>query len=386
MVEMNDQSANSGEVRTVLRDEKGSKMKRNLAFIALVVVAISVLLFTGQSLAHRFGMQSGRLGAGDVAGAAAPDFELNIVDAHGKSMKLSNLKGKAVLLNFWATWCEPCKVEMPWFVDLQKEYGPQGLQIVGVSMDDEGEKTVSDFAKKMGVNYPILLGTEKVAELYGGVEGLPTSFFIDRSGKVVAREAGLISESQIVNHIKKSLGQGAEHKTEAVALLSSREAAPPNLSDGDPVGAVAPDFELKVLQANGKTMKLSDLKGKAVVLDFWATYCVPCKIEMPWFVDLQKQYGPQGLQVVGVATDDEGEKTVSEFSKKMGVNYPILLGTENVAQSYGGLPGLPTTFFIDRSGKVVAREVGLVSESQIVDNIKKSLGSGGNSKTAGMKN
>jgi thiol-disulfide isomerase/thioredoxin len=253
-------------------------------------------------------------------------------------------------------------------------------------MDDEGEKTVSDFAKKMGVNYPILLGTEKVAELYGGVEGLPTSFFIDRSGKVVAREAGLISESQIVNHIKKSLGQGAEHKTEASALLSSREAAPPNLSDGDPVGAVAPDFELKLLQANGKTMKLSDLKGKAVVLDFWATYCVPCKIEMPWFVDLQKQYGPQGLQVVGVATDDEGEKTISEFSKKMGVNYPILLGTENVAQSYGGLSGLPTTFFIDRSGKVVAREVGLVSESQIVDNIKKSLGSGGNSKTAAIKN
>jgi thiol-disulfide isomerase/thioredoxin len=107
---------------------------------------------------------------------------------------------------------------------------------------------------------------------------------------------------------------------------------------------------------------------------------------MPWFVDLQKQYGPQGLQVVGVATDDEGEKTVSEFSKKMGVNYPILLGTENVAQSYGGLSGLPTTFFIDRSGKVVAREIGLVSESQIVDNIKKSLGSGGNSKRAAIKN
>ena len=152
------------------------------------------------------------------------------------------------------------------------------------------------------------------------------------------------------------------------------------------MGAVAPDFELKLLDAKGKTMKLSGLKGKAVILDFWATYCQPCKIEMPWFVDLQKQYGPQGLQVVGVATDDEDEKTISEFSKKMGVNYPILLGTENVAQSYGGLPGLPTTFFIDRSGKVVAREVGLVSESKIVDNIKKSLGQGEKPKTAAVKN
>jgi len=107
---------------------------------------------------------------------------------------------------------------------------------------------------------------------------------------------------------------------------------------------------------------------------------------MPWFVDLQKQYGPQGLQVVGVAIDDEEEKLVSEFSKKMGVNYPILMGTESVAQSYGGLSGLPTTFFLDRSGKIVAREVGLVSESQIVDNIKKSLASGGNAKAAAAKN
>jgi len=189
-------------------------MKRNLAFIGLVVVAVSALLFTGQSLAHRFGLQSGRLGSGDVAGAVAPDFELNILSANGKSMKLSDLKGKAVLLNFWATWCEPCKVEMPWFVDLQKEYGPQGLQIVGVSMDDEEEKNVSDFAKKMGVNYPILVGTEKIAELYGGVEGLPTSFFIDRSGRVVAREAGLISQSRIVDNIKKSLGQRTEPKAE----------------------------------------------------------------------------------------------------------------------------------------------------------------------------
>jgi cytochrome c biogenesis protein CcmG/thiol:disulfide interchange protein DsbE len=312
----------------------------------------------------------------------APDFKLNILSANGKTMKLSDLKGKAVLLNFWATWCEPCKVEMPWFVELQKEYGPQGLQIIGVSMDEEEEKTISDFAKKMGVNYPILMGTEKVAELYGGIEGLPTSFFIDRSGKVVAREAGLISEGRIVDLIKKSLGQSAEPKAEP----KKETAGLPNLSEGDPAGVVAPDFQLKLLDAKGKTMKLSDLRGKAVVLDFWATYCVPCKIEMPWFVELQKQYGPQGLQIVGVAIDDEEEKVVSEFSKKMGVNYPILMGTENVAQSYGGLPGLPTTFFIDRSGTVVAREMGLVSESQIVDNIKKSLSTAGSSKTAAIKN
>lgn len=148
---------------------------------------------------------------------------------------------------------------------------------------------------------------------------------------------------------------------------------------GPEKGSLAPDFDLKVLDGGGKTMKLSALRGKAVIVDFWATYCGPCKIEMPWFVDLQKKYGPEGLQIVGVAVDDAGEKAISDFTKKMGINYPILIGTEKVADQYGGLDGLPTTFFLDRSGKIIDRELGLISESVIVDNIKKSLASGGNS-------
>jgi thiol-disulfide isomerase/thioredoxin len=182
-------------------------MKRNLIFVGSVVVVITVLLFVTKSPTHYVAQVGGRLGAGDVTGAVAPDFELKVVDANGKTLKLSELKGKAVLVNFWATWCEPCKIEMPWFVDLQKQYGDQGFQIVGIAKDTDAEKSVSSFAKKMGVNYPILMGTETVEDLYGGMEGLPTSFYLDRSGKVVARELGLISLNQIVEHIKKSLGQ-----------------------------------------------------------------------------------------------------------------------------------------------------------------------------------
>ena len=90
----------------------------------------------------------------------APDFELQTLD--GKNLKLSDLRGKAVLLNFWATYCGPCKVEMPWFVELQKEYGPQGFQIIGVAMDDASTEDIAKFAKEMGVNYPILIGKESV--------------------------------------------------------------------------------------------------------------------------------------------------------------------------------------------------------------------------------
>lgn len=183
-------------------------MNRTIGFVGLVVVVVAGLLFVGKSASKRGAMAStgGHLSVGNYKGSVAPDFELKVLGQPDKSMKLSELRGKGVLVNFWATWCEPCKLEMPWFVELQKQYGPQGLQIVGVAMDDTDEKTIGEFAKKMGVNYPIMMGTEKVADQYGGVDGLPTSFFVDRSGKVVDRAMGLVSESVIVDNIKKALG------------------------------------------------------------------------------------------------------------------------------------------------------------------------------------
>ena len=183
-------------------------MKKNIVFFAVVILAISGLLFAGKRFSHHSAPGGALLGA-SVNGKDAPDFDLRVLDGKGKTMKLSDLRGKAVLVNFWATWCGPCKIEMPWLVDLQEKYGPEGFVILGVAMDDSGDKAISDFAKEMKVNYPVLLGTESVGQLYGGVEGLPTSFFVDRAGKVVDRQFGLVSESTLVDDIKKSLGGGA---------------------------------------------------------------------------------------------------------------------------------------------------------------------------------
>jgi len=135
--------------------------------------------------------------------------------------------------------------------------------------------------------------------------------------------------------------------------------------------AVAPDFSLESLE--GKTMRLSDFRGKAVLLNFWATWCGPCKIEMPWFVELQQKYGSQGLQVVGVAMDDASKEDIAKFAKEMGVNYPVLIGKEAVGDSYGGIPALPETFFIGRDGKVVDKILGLRGKAEIEDAIKKAL-------------
>jgi thiol-disulfide isomerase/thioredoxin len=140
-------------------------------------------------------------------GSLAPDFSLkNLSD--GKDVRLSSLRGKAVLVNFWATWCEPCKIEMPSLVDLQKKYGPQGLQIVGVAMDDADDKEITTFAHKMGVNYLVLRGTEKVGDLYGGIDHLPMTYYLDRSGKVVDETLGMAGEATFEEAIKRALAQG----------------------------------------------------------------------------------------------------------------------------------------------------------------------------------
>jgi len=140
---------------------------------------------------------------GDVRGIHAPDFELSTLD--GKRVKLSDYRGKAVLLNFWATWCSPCKVEMPWFVDLQNRYANDGLVILGVAMDDSDTPKIAQFASEMGVNYPVLLGTDQVSEEYGNVQYLPTSFYIDRDGKIVGKGTGLLGRNEIEENVRKAL-------------------------------------------------------------------------------------------------------------------------------------------------------------------------------------
>jgi len=169
--------------------------------LALVVVAVVVagMLYFGLHMARRTG--TGRA-PGVGTEVEAPDFTLESLD--GKNLRLSDLRGKAVLLNFWATWCVPCKVEMPWLVELQGEYGPQGLQIVGVAMDDSSKEDIAKFAKDMGVNYPVLLGKNAVADAYD-VPAMPESFFISREGKIVDKILGLKDKADIEDAVKKAL-------------------------------------------------------------------------------------------------------------------------------------------------------------------------------------
>ncbi len=136
-------------------------------------------------------------------------------------------------------------------------------------------------------------------------------------------------------------------------------------------GQKAPDFALKSL--DGRIVHLSDFHGKAVLVSFWATSWLPCRIEMQWFEQMHNQYGPQGLQVLGIAMDNADRTDIAEFASTLGVDYPILLGKESVGDSYGGVQPLPVTVYVGSDGRVIEKVFGVKGHDEIEDDVKKAL-------------
>ena len=146
----------------------------------------------------------------------APDFALE--DLSGKKVSLASYKGKAVLINFWATWCGPCKIETPWLVELRNQYASQGFEILGISTkrrsdpDDkdarpERSRDIAKFVGQEHMPYPVLINGDSISTPYGGLDAMPTSYFVDRNGKVVAAQLGLTSKDDIEGNIRKALAE-----------------------------------------------------------------------------------------------------------------------------------------------------------------------------------
>ena len=180
-------------------------MKRDPFIVLIVAMVVTIMLVFGLQMARKSKPDPSEAANKGMQGKAAPDFELKALD--GKTIHLSDYRGKAVLLNFWATWCQPCKIEMPWFAELQKQYGPEGLQVVGIAVDEDASTDdLAKFAGNLGVNYPILVGKESVEDLFGGVQFLPATLYINREGKIVDKVFGLKGRGEIEDSIKKALG------------------------------------------------------------------------------------------------------------------------------------------------------------------------------------
>jgi peroxiredoxin len=166
-------------------------MKRFGTIVAIIIVVILWL-----AVRHHSGPQGSA-----TAAKQAPDFSLT--DLAGKPLRLSDYRGKVVVLDFWATWCEPCKQEIPHLIDLQSKYA-QRVQVLGISMDDD-DKPVRTFQQQYKMNYPIAVGTSSLADQYGGVLGLPITFVIDGQGRIAKRYIGAADFSGIEAEVQKLL-------------------------------------------------------------------------------------------------------------------------------------------------------------------------------------
>ncbi len=140
------------------------------------------------------------------ADAKPANLDFTMKDVEGRDVSLQSYKGKVILLDFWATWCGPCKVEIPHFIEFQKKYGAQGLQVVGVSVDDPVDK-LAPYVKEMGMNYPVLqgLGHDAVQDAYGPILGIPVSVMISRDGKICATHTGLTGKDVFEKEIESLL-------------------------------------------------------------------------------------------------------------------------------------------------------------------------------------
>jgi peroxiredoxin len=151
---------------------------------------------------------------------AAPDFELK--DSAGKIVKLSDFRGKTVMVDFWATWCGPCKIEIPWFMDFERKYKDQGFVVLGVAMDDEGWQVVKPFVEEMKMNYRVVLGNDRTSDMYGGIEALPTTVLIDREGRIASMHVGLAGKKDFQDAIEKLLETPAETRAAELRIPAIR--------------------------------------------------------------------------------------------------------------------------------------------------------------------
>jgi peroxiredoxin len=208
---MNQKNVNSSNSKTdqINKSVGLSKKQRGWIYTGFFIGLI-VLLFLFNNADYLFGRAEENgpyppsyIPPAQKSSALAPDFTLPTTD--GRSIKLSDLKGKVVIVDFWATWCRPCRKGIPDLIELKKKYGKKGFEIIGISVDIDTKNEVVPFMKTYGINYPIVYGNPYVYQQYGGVQAIPTSFVIDKQGKIIASYEGLITPDIYENHIKKLL-------------------------------------------------------------------------------------------------------------------------------------------------------------------------------------
>jgi len=197
-------------------------MKRTISIIVFVIALLVVTVWADrkwpaggmETRAQAVNIPTSAFGSSDSGLTGAALQAVPLPDLNGKDVTLGDYKGKVVLVDFWATWCDPCRIETPWLIDLQQKYSSRGFVVLGISMDEDGKKAVDPFlasekfdvnGQKLPINYQVLLGSDDIADKFGGIFGMPTSILYSRDGKEIKRFIGLTSYDDIDQAIQSQL-------------------------------------------------------------------------------------------------------------------------------------------------------------------------------------
>lgn len=320
-----------------------------------------------------------------IIGEETPELAAILKELNAEGGDIDALKGKVVVVDFWATWCGPCRAALPKNVEMMKELGPKGLVVLGIHDAARGSDKMNDIAKGASLNYPLAIddGGRSAAEWKVGF--WPTYGVIDRKGilraiglqpqHVRAVAEKLLAEDAPETKTKRSSQDNSSQNSASAASAASAknprpEQVPAIYLEGDArkrarlasfdlcpespaLGAMTQWTNTELL---GEGRSLAEFKGKIVVLDFWATWCGPCIQSIPKNNEIAKKYADDGVVLIGVCHKDGGEKMTETIRSKK-IEYPCVLDAKGEANAAFKVDGYPDYVIIDREGRVRGADV-----------------------------
>jgi thiol-disulfide isomerase/thioredoxin len=290
-----------------------------------------------------------------LEGRTAPALVLS--DWIGEPQKLSDLRGRVVVVDYWATWCPPCRAAIPKNIALMDAYREQGLMIIGVHDGKKGWDSMGAFARAQGINYPLAVDRTGASQKAWRVSFWPTYAVIDAKGTV--RAIGLLPE-RVEDVVKKLLEESAR-PGKAANPAASMPPVPERWLEGSPASRqrlarlVGQPMEPPPIRSerwlNSPPLSLDALQGKVVLLDFWATWCGPCRAAVPGMNEMQSRYGSAGLVIIGVC-ESKGSENMEALVQSQSIAYPVCADTGGAMFEDYQIDGRPDYYLIDRAGRL----------------------------------
>jgi peroxiredoxin len=304
-----------------------------------------------------------------VESADMPDIRFTAVD--GRVVDLVSLRGKVVLIDFWATWCGPCMAEIPNVVKTYNQYHEQGFEIVGISFDTS-EAALQQVTAAKNMPWPQYFDGKGWQNSFGvkyGIRSIPTMWLIDQQGRIVTKNA----RANLAEQVAKLLTPNGS----AIETPEVRATATAPVVVTKPVTPAAPAEmpDIRFTAVDGREVDLASLRGKVVLIDFWATWCGPCMAEIPNVVNTYNKYHEQGFEIIGISFDTS-KASLQRVTQAKDMPWPQYYdgkGWQNVFGVKYGIRGIPTMWLIDQEGRLVTKN----ARQNLAGQVEKLLATGG---------